>query len=636
MTIQNPPLHRVLLTSCCSLLVLVASSSPLGAEPTPAVDSDALLVEVSQARDAWQPVGADELVSVRLTAKQQLASFSAQLSSLRQRREKWKTYLLLDKLQEELSKPTPSPAYIREGRRRLIAGQPHLQSQSDPAKLSASFTALAELLCRQDSTKEQFEGQLNQLESAIRIMQYGVDDDVKAQAARTAAWLSERGLAPKLVNAIDERYRQPNVKVYASEKLLNAIVSTTSRERSPYREVLLGTVYRGTNTTDSHLSLSTEPAEGNIALTMHWDATVASRSHSSQRRVDVSSRSTTRISATKQLIRTPDSWSAEPAEATASTSSRITGINVRRLIGRRAARSQVYQQKNSVARAAARRAQSRTQREFDRHVAKMLDSMRYEFVREVRLPLVKRDQLPETVNQRSTSDSIELALLQANRRQLGAATAMPVWVTGQSSSDLSLTVHQSAWDNFSAGMFAGEQLREDQIAEQISRRLGWTPEGLAPEDADKMWSIHFHEENPVVVDFADGTVTVTIRAQGFTVGEKVIPSAQLQVTYNLNVVDSQLIGEREGRINIVPLQTEGQETQVGVRYQVFRTMLRRRFDRVFPEEFSWNELPLPESLAQRARLNFARCLLTDGWLQLDCQLPSEQPADKLASRAAPN
>jgi hypothetical protein len=187
-------------------------------------------------------------------------------------------------------------------------------------------------------------------------------------------------------------------------------------------------------------------------------------------------------------------------------------------------------------------------------------------------------------------------------------------------------LHESAVNNLATGTLAGEQVREDQLAEQMAELWGKAPAGFQPTDPEKLWTIHFHAENPLRVEFADGIATVTLQARGFQVGKQSIPGARLRVAYELVAVDSRLVGVRQGRIEIVPLEATDESTQVGVRYQVFRSMLRRRFERVFPAEFTWDKLPLPADWPERATLTFAHCQATGEWLQLDCTLP-DPPAN---------
>jgi hypothetical protein len=196
---------------------------------------------------------------------------------------------------------------------------------------------------------------------------------------------------------------------------------------------------------------------------------------------------------------------------------------------------------------------------------------------------------------------------------------------------LSLDVHESAVNNLAAGMLAGQTVREDHLAERMAELFGWQPEGLRPSDPEKLWSVQFHQEQPLAVEFHEGVVTVTLQTAGFTAGEQAIPGMRLQVAYRLSVDESGLTGSRLGRIEITRLDAWNDSDKVGVRYQVFRSMLRRRFERVFPAEFALARLPLPESWPQQASLYFSQCDADTGWLQLACSL-SQPQTDTLARR----
>ncbi len=420
-----------------------------------------------------------------------------------------------------------------------------------------------------------------------------------------------------------ESYSLPNLHVGISTNLINAVLASNTRTRAPFRENISGTTYRGTSTTDAQFSLRTEPDDDGIAITLLWNATIASRSYSTTQRTDVSSRSTTRITASKKLIRQVDGWQVEPAQASTTSRSQITGVTVRRLFGRRVARRRAYQQRTAVDRSIAHRAALRTRSEFDRTIDVMLASWETDFDRRVRQPLTERDLLPTVAQLQSTDESVELAFLQAHDEQYGTATGL-VESVPPSAGDFSVSLHQSAFNNFTTNLLAGERLSEDQLAAQLSKHLGLKPLELLPSDSEKLWSIDFYEENPLRVEFHNGIVIVTLLARGFQIGDQAIPGARLRVAYQLSVADSQLVGQRQGRIEIVPLTTGQENDNVGVRFQVFRSMLRRRFERLFPSEFTWSQPPVPQNWPPSAKLHFSKLQANDEWLILDCRLSSSR------------
>lgn len=440
----------------------------------------------------------------------------------------------------------------------------------------------------------------------------------------------ERALEP--LEPAGEPNRLPNVHVDISKELLNAVLGTNTRTRAPFREVIQGSVYRGTSTTDASFSLRTEPDDDAVALVFVWQAAVTSNSRSSTQRTDVSSRSVTHIGAIKRVAWHDEGWRVEPARALAKSHSKITGISVNRLIGRRIARRRAYERRGGVDRTVASRAQQRTRREFNRQIEAILASWQENFDERIGEPLAARGQLPQVIEQSSTADGVQLALLQARADQFGTVTGLSQRPADSSTGDLSLSLHQSALNNLAAGLVAGENLREDELADRLEQSLGWKLAGLAPSDSEKLWSIDFEKEHPVRVEFGDGRATVTLQARGFQVGEQRIPGARLRVTYDLAVADGKLTGARHGRIEIEPLAAVEADENVGVRFQVFRSMLRRRFDRLFPAEFAWTDFPTPGDWPERATLRFATATSEDQWLQLDCELAAKQSA-KVARRA---
>ncbi|TWU26048.1 hypothetical protein [Bythopirellula polymerisocia] len=432
---------------------------------------------------------------------------------------------------------------------------------------------------------------------------------------------------PVSTEPISPKYRFPNVHLDVSEELLNAALGSNTRTCGPFSECIRGSRYRGTSTRDAQFSIQTLPAEDSVALNLAWDATVNSKSHTTQRRTTVSSVGTTYIKASKNATFEDDGWHVQPTQATAKSSSRITGISSNRILGRRIAesraRSAASQQSGAVNYSVARLAERRTRSEFDNQTDEMLASWEQDLDSNFREPLTERGQLTQLVSKRSTDDRVELAFLQAQDDELGAVTELSTPLQ-QQACDLFLSLHQSAINNFTDGMCAGRLFREDEVADLLEERLGWKLAGLEPDDLSKVWSIDFAEEKPLRFKFHNGIAKVTLETRGFTVGDQQIPGARLQVAYELSTVSGELLGKRQGRIEITPLSAEKDDEKVGVRFQVFRSMLRRRFERVFPEEFVLEEFPTPASWPTHAALHFATASAEDEWLQLACDLPGKE------------
>ncbi len=418
------------------------------------------------------------------------------------------------------------------------------------------------------------------------------------------------------------QYRLPNVHIEASEELLNAVLGSNTCTTGPFCEMIQGSQYRGMSTRNAQFSIRMEPADEAVALTLDWQATVNSNSHSVQQRTSVSSVSTTHIAASKRASYEDDGWHVDPSQATANSRSRITGVSTRRIIGRRVARRRAYEQRPSVDYSVARRAEHRTRSEFDNQASVMLASWESDLDRNIRQPLAERGQLPQLIAKRSTSDRIKLAFLQADAEEFGAFTDIPYQPSEQQSSDLALSLHQSAFNNFADGLLAGQRLREDELASQVEERLGWKLAGLEPVDSTKLWSVDFVEDKPLRVEFHDGLVIVTLEARGFTVGDQHIPGARLRTAFKLSIANGELTGTRQDRIAITPLAADKEDEKVGVRFQVFRSMLRRRFESIFPAEFTLIEFPTPTTWPSLATLHFSTATVQDEWLQLNGDLPS--------------
>ncbi len=167
--------------------------------------------------------------------------------------------------------------------------------------------------------------------------------------------------------------------------------------------------------------------------------------------------------------------------------------------------------------------------EIDDRIAKLISPLTTYYLRYIRLPLLTSGNFPDAVQTRTTTDYVEVSLTQANAQQWSLAEPPPL----EHEYDLSVRLHESFVDNFSAGLWSGATIRESKLQADLEQLLGRSPEGLKVADPQREWTVSFDEQQPIMAKFDHSTLTLSLRATRFTVGEKSYPGMWITVRYRI-------------------------------------------------------------------------------------------------------
>jgi hypothetical protein len=245
-----------------------------------------------------------------------------------------------------------------------------------------------------------------------------------------------------------------------------------------------------------------------------------------------------------------------------------------------------------------------------------LRTSRESFVRQFRIPLLARDALPDFVSMTSTDQRATLSLRLANSGQLSTTSAPPNLGADVSQADAVCHVHESLLNNLAESYLAGRRLREVEIGEFIGELAGWIPAGFQPQEDQASWTISFDKVQPCVIKFDLDCLTFEIRATDMFVDQTAYPGAIIQAQYQIDPQASGLVGKRSRRLSVDVREARDDTSPLGVRQQVFRSMVRRRFDSILPVELNWQHIDLPDSWPEDRRLKVSAVQLMNGWLTI--------------------
>ena len=426
--------------------------------------------------------------------------------------------------------------------------------------------------------------------------------------------LSDARQVPALVAAIRHHFARPNLFMQASADLISAGIAEEVDETAPVRDVILGTNVRGTGHTLGSTTAKLIPNRHRGVVDTIFLGTTTTKSVGTNGPMRVYSDGTTRIGAVKRLWVNADGLHTLPAAANATTETKYTGMQASGRLVQRIGSNQAYRQKSQSERVAARHAEQRVCRQIDEQAAEMIDHTNDNYMRKLHRPLVEHGLFPQQCDVSTTTNALELVAMRADGSQLASPGPPPDLPDDP---DLAMRLHQSMIDNMAAGALGGKTVPDEQFEALMIEWLGELPENLQRDEGGDPWKISFASRQPVTVAFADNGLTVTIRGRRFHVGGDSHPGMNVTAVYKIAETQQGFKAVRDGDLEIYPPGfVPGSGRRLNTRQMVIRTMLDRRFSRIFEKEILIEDMEPTGNWAKLGKLRPVRFTCEDGWMTM--------------------
>ncbi len=462
------------------------------------------------------------------------------------------------------------------------------------------------------------------------------DDATAANEARLAerlAIIADLGQAPELVAAVRREFARPNAFIDVSTPLIAAGAEPVSRMES-VTDNILGTRIHGDAFTSGTVEVASIPSDDKAVLQFRSRGHVDSQNVGYNGPAVIRSTSHTNYTATKHVELSDKAFASRPASASASTDTDIHSIAKRGGgLGSRIVSSQGWQrarQSEWQAEAiAADHAEDRIERRFNEDVNKELREARKRYEAEYRDPLVRRGQMPEHIRFSSDKDSISLEATQASGGQLAAVSEPPAAPDGH---DVTMRLHESAVNNYSAVVLGGATARETQPGEDAQfdvkipdwmkdawdRRNTDSEDSANSEDEFKEWSMTFRDR-PISARFADEKVQITIHVTRLQSGDQTFEDWDISGTYTPELAGGGVVLRREGDLVMLPADFDGtlSSRQTAERRNLEEELNERSAQgRGFPTTIEFEPIRPEGALADAGPLELNEFKSEDGWLSL--------------------
>ena len=198
---------------------------------------------------------------------------------------------------------------------------------------------------------------------------------------------------------------------------------------------------------------------------------------------------------------------------------------------------------------------------------------------------------------------------------------------------MTMRLHESAVNNYTAGLLGGATATESQPGDETKFdvslpewiRDAWersekkfeegTAEGEAP---FKPWSMTLRER-PITVDFQDGRLTLTTHVARLQSGDQTFNNWDITGTYTRELENGRVILRREGDLVVLPGDFRGSLTS---RQTAERSNLEKEINersargRGFPSTIELDPLEPEGPLADAGPLAFNEFVTDDDWLTM--------------------
>lgn len=558
-----------------------------------------------------------DILPQKLTAVKRAApAFYAYLRQTGSRWQPWYDYLQKDELQRQLGLKAPNPVVLEQIYHRHVTAAFRIPTPESRRLAEALRQATLAAYAASSSTPQR-QAKLRALADALETCQRSCSRQAQATLAEALSWLGRRGMVPDLIQEVARQLQRPNLLIQVSRKLAGVNVDQALRDDFDVNDSIRDTHYVGSANSTGQLFLALDPSFPHASAAVGITTVINSQTTGYNNAATIDSHSTTEVRGQKKIQFQPQGFSSQPATADADTTSQVTGISPLRWLGQRRVYREVYAQQPDTDREVEWRTAARVAGELDRQLAGQIGSLNDFYQRQIRAPLLRRGKFPPQVAARTTRGQASLSVTQTGPDGL-APTGPPPDL--QQGSDLAVRIHQSYVNHLATALLAGATISERQLADRLKPWFSQVPEGLQNADPAQLWRVTFAREQPLTVKLDRQGLAVQLRGTQFQVGDQLYPGMWITAAYRLVDTADGLQGLRQEKLQIVPPHFDPHSgARLGARHQVLRTMIRRRFERLFPEQFLVGRIKLGEQ-PNTPQLLFDHSYRTDGWLGLAFQL----------------
>lgn len=521
----------------------------------------------------------------------------------------WREYLMLDSLGvlaqsrkghvTERSRELADQVLARLDAHHLTADQRNLVTNGPIASLGGSLQAwVAGSVAAPEflSAQERYESS-------------GLPSDAAslARLCNRLEW-SENADQQNLASATSRFYRNANVRVAVTERLMDLLLPQERLQWQPVHDTIIGVPVRGSSTVRSNLDVDLVPDEQRLRLMLDISGLISASTRAGSDWGTVFNNSNSHYSVQQPLSVGRNGVQLGEASASVNSQVRLRGVETKLdgvpLLGP-VAQSVVRRGQEKRAPEARRESEAKIRRraieEAAEEASKRLSEFEERFDKEVIKPLTALGLEPEIIEMKTSDERFTFRARIAGENQLGSHTPRP---RAPSDSLASVQLHQSAVNNLIERLdLNGRDLSLAELHAHVLEKLGRDPKP-SPESMPEEVQIRFAARDAVHIGCRDDQVRVTLAIEELSKRPRRWNNFSVHVNYQPaeDVSEGRLI--REGTI-----QLAGRRLNLGS-----QIALRGVFSKIFDDE---GLQLVPAKIKDDPRFSeveVSQLIITDGWI----------------------
>lgn len=437
--------------------------------------------------------------------------------------------------------------------------------------------------------------------------------------------LSDSSKQRELASRLNDHYRNANIRLAVSSKLVERLMPETDFEVRPVRQRILGANTRGASSVKTHLDVELLPDENkwNIGLGVTGD--MYSKTRSSKGPAEFYATSTAQINSRRYIQLTPMGYriGADPTSVTSQEtlqrmSTDFDGLPVIGDFARILVREQFDQKRGLAQRIARRIIAKEADQELDKRLNDNLRKAEKQLHTYLVGPLENLNLNPMVVAMSTTAKRLSIRYRIASAAQMAAHTPRP---RAPTESLMSIQLNQSALNNAIAQIgLSGKTWTIPELYARLGEVFqsgNWD----VPEDVPTDIKIRFADTRPATIELKDGKARLTLRIAELTRPGR-LKIQRFLVSSNYVPVASGLKAElvRDGVVEIV-----AKRDRLALRLIFAKVFVSKpQVDLISPQ---LREDPRAEGLA------VSQLDINEGWLAVAISESDSDMASEVAARA---
>ena len=420
----------------------------------------------------------------------------------------------------------------------------------------------------------------------------------------------------------------PNVLVFLEPGRVLSQMDRLDSQSTPVHDRILETEIQGASRNVTRTYPVLLPSDRGIEIELQMRTLANSQTVSRNRAATAQSFGTTRIVGVKKILLTPLSFQTTKARALAKTDSDMVGFQWGRRIGGNIARRRADEQSTTIEYINASKASRRAEDLFDQTVDHQVRMLQRQFRSRVQ-QLKSRGNYPDQLRLRSTSRILVAEAYFPN--QSSGETSSPPWPapTTLAADQLVIQIQESVVNQWLQQQLDQQDLsllEESDWSERMGGILPISSKALTVQDEDRQWTLRMEDQRPFQLRLQNGVAQIQMNVANFRVGDREYPGMRIEADYDVSASHNRLTATRLGKLKLTPTEAESKmdasgNRRVGIRQQIFRSMVRKRFNPIFSEQIDASGMldRLPRNLGN-LQLRLDSLDYVDDWLQANSRV----------------